>query len=315
MEKMGGHSRAMLFPHCFIDEDRLKGAIGLFGSLAICLPWKMNLKADSGFEGASPFIKLLRPPEPLNPGPGFGRQLAEYREWIRTHQGRSVLAFLSALQDYDPSEEKSWEIRKRMRMEPGEAVTVHGDQPLKYHLVLHLAAEVEESHHTAESLIDVLKTSRSPLSGALDAEEDTPGLFGDLPSLKDQTLWQGYQWSQIVEAWFGLFHQHLTGEKILLTLDPRLIDFLKERFEKTLGEDSDSLFPDIVTTQLPRLPPTLPMDEISRTGQRFFRQEILDRLDSALKAVRGKRENGAGRALSDPLVRSLLRKVLVVLVN
>jgi hypothetical protein len=315
MDKVDGHTFAMLFPHCFIDRDRLKGAIGLFGSLKICLPWEMDLKADPVLEEAAPFIKLLRPPEPLKPGPGFGRRLAEYGEWIRTHRDKSVLAFLSSLEDKDSFEEKSWEIRKRMRGEPGQAETIHQDQALKYHLVLHLAAETEESHHTAESIIDALKTANSPLSGALDPEEEPAALFDDLPSLKDQSLWQGYQWSQIVEAWFGLFYQHLTDEKVLLILDPRLSEFLKERFEKVLGEVADRLFPQMITLQLPHLPPTLPMDEISKTGQKFFRQEVLDRLEAALKVAKGKRENGAGRVLNDPVVRSLLGRVLVTLVS
>ncbi len=313
MDKMGGHTLAMLFPHCFIDQDRLKGAIGLFGSLEICLPWEMNLKADSVIEEAAPFIKLLRPPEALKPGLGFGRRLAEYREWIRTHEDKSVLVFLSSLPHDDSSEEKSWEIRKRMRGELGQAETIHEDQALKYHLVLHFATETEESHHTAESLIDVIKASRPPLSGALDAEEEPLGLFDDLPSLKDQSLWQGYQWTQIVEAWFGLFYQHLADKKILLTLDPRLTDFLKERFEKALGEVSNRLFPEVITLQLPHVPPALPMDERSKTGQRFFREEGLARLEAALGKERAKQARWSGMPLNDPIVRGLLGKTLIVL--
>jgi hypothetical protein len=308
---MDGHTPAILFPHCFVDRDRLIGAIGLFGALEICLPWQMDLKVDPACEEAAPFVKLLRPPEALKPGTGFGRLLAEYRQWIRHHQGKSVLAFLSSLQEYDTSEEKSWEIRKRLRGERGQAERAHEDQALKYHLVLHLAGETEESHHTAESLIDVLKASRSPLSGALDAEEKPLGFFDDLPSLKDQSVWQGYQWSQIVEAWFGLFHQHLTNRRILLTLDPRLIDFLNERFEKAFGEDSDSLLPEMITLRLPHIPATLSMDEISRTGRKLFTQGFSDELEAALKTAENKRQKAAGRTVKDPVVGSLLGRVVV----
>jgi hypothetical protein len=41
----------------------------------------------------------------------------------------------------------------------------------------------------------------------------------------------------------------------------------------------------------------------------------LVRLEAALKAAKAKRENGAGRALNDPVVRSLLGRVLVTLVS
>jgi hypothetical protein len=315
MDKMIGYPSAMLFPHCFIDQDRLKGAIGLFGSLEICLPWEMNLKADTVREEAAPFVKVLRPPEALKPGPGFGRRLGEYREWIRHHEDKSVLTFLSSLQSYDPSEEKSWEIRKSMRGQRGQAETILEDQGLKHHLVLHLAAETEESLHTAESLIDVLKTSGSPLNGALDAEEERPGLFDDLPSLKDHSVWQRHQWSQIVEAWFGLFHQHLTDRRMLLTLDPRLTDFIEERFEKAPGDGPDRLFPELITVKIPDIPPTLPMDEISKAGRKFFPPGISDDLEAALRAAENKRQKARGGSVKDPVVRNLLGKVLVSLVS
>jgi hypothetical protein len=315
MDKMIGHPSAMLFPHCFIDQDRLKEAIGLFGSLEISLPWEMNLKADPVHEEAAPFIKVLRPPEALKPGPGFGRRLAEYREWIRRHQDKSVLTFLSSLQGDDSSEEKSWEIRKGMQGGRGQAETSLEEQTLKHHLVLHLAAETEESLHTAESLIDVLKASGSPLSEALDAEEGRPGLFDDLPSLKERSLWQGHQWSQIVEAWFGLFQQHLTVRRILLTLDPRLTDFLKERFENALGDVSDRLFPETITVKRPDIPPTLPMHEISKTGRKLFPQGISDDLEAAIGRAEHKRQDAGGRAVEDPVVRNLPGMVLVTLVR
>jgi hypothetical protein len=315
MANMDGHIPAMLFPHCFVDPHRLKGAIGLFGSLEICLPWEMELKAEAALDEAAPFIKLLRPPEPLKPGPEFGRRLAEYREWIRHRQDKSVLTFLSSLQGDDPSEEKSWEIRKRVRGGQVQPEKAFKDQSLKHHLVLHLAEEIEESLHTAESIIDVLKTSSSPLGGALDAEEEPPGLFDDLPSHRDQPLWQGYQWSQIVEAWFGLFGQHLTGEKILLTLDPNLADFLTERFEKAFVDASDLPFPEMITVPLPHLPPALPMAEISNSGRKFFPNGISAVLEGALKAAGRKRRNAGSGGVKDPVVENLLGTVLVTLVS
>jgi hypothetical protein len=315
MDKLDGRDAAMLFPHCFMDPDRLKGAIGLFGSLEICLPWEMNPEADMAREEIAPFIKVLRPPEALKPGPGFGRRLAEYREWMRHHQDKSILHFLGSLQGYDSSEEKSWEIRKGMRGERDQAEMAIEDPGLKYHLVLHLAREAEESRHTAESLIDVIKASGSPLSGAIDAEDENPGLFDDLPSREGPSMWQGHQWLQMVEAWLGLFHQHLAERRILLTPDPGLADFLKERFEKTRGEIPDRLFPETMTIRIPEIPSTVPMDEISKTGRRLFPKEVQDRLAAALDGSKNGGENRVDAALKDPVVRGLSGKVLVTLVR
>jgi hypothetical protein len=306
---------AILFPHCFIDRDRLRGAMGLFGALEICLPWEMDLKLDPVCEEVAPFVKLLRPPVALRPGTGFGRLLAEYRQWMRYHQDKSVFAFLSSFQGYDASEEKSWEIRKRLRGEHGQAEKPHEDQALKYHLVLHLAGETEESHYTAESLIDVLKASKSPLSGALDPEEKPLGLFDDLPSPKHQSLWQAYQWSQIVEAWFGLFHQHLKDRRILLTSDPGLADFLAEQLERNRSQDPDRLSLEMITVRLPQIPQTLSMEEISKTGRKLFPQETLGRLDGALRAQEDRGPEGAAGELNDPFLRALQGRVLVTLVN
>jgi hypothetical protein len=305
---------AILFPHCFIDERRLQGAMGLFRSLEICLPWEMDPKTGPLREEGVPFIRLLRPPATLKPGSDFGRRLAEYRQWIGIHQDKSVLAFLGSLQNIDSSEEKSWEIRKRMRLERGEAGSVHEARALKDHLVLHFAAETEESHQAAEWLIDDLRTSRSPLSGALEGEDEPQGFFDDLPSLKNQTLWQGHQWSQILEAWFGLFHQHLSDEKLLLTLDPRLSDFVKERFETALGKASDDLLPEMITLQVPELPRALSIDKIAETGRKFFDQGTLERLEAAAKALGHNVQDRADKTVKDPVVRNLVGKVLVILI-
>jgi len=315
MKKAEERPPAILFPHCFIDEDRLKATMGLFGSLEICLPWEMVLKQAPVRKEGAPFIKVLRPPEALKPGVGFGKRLVEYRQWMRYHQDKSILAFLSSLQENNPSEEKSWEIRKQMRAEPGEVKRKREDQALKNHLILHFAAETEESQQTADTLMDALKMSRSPLSGALDAEEAGPGFFDDLPSLKDGGLWQGYQWSQILEAWFGLFHQHLGDKKILLTLDPNLTDFLKERFEKALGERADRLFPEAITLQAPVLPPALSIGEMHEKGRAFFPQGILERLERAVETAGDEARSRAGKSVKDPVVESLLGKVLVSLVK
>ncbi len=270
MDKTDGHTPAILFPHCFIDPDRLKGAIGLFGSLEICLPWEMSLDADTAREEAAPFIKVLRPPEALKPGTGFGRRLAEYREWMRHQQDKSVLNFLGSLQGYDSSEEKSWEIRKRMRGERGQAETTLEDPGLKHHLVLHLARETEESRHTRR--IPHRRDQGVELSAERGARRrrPKPGALRRSALPRGSSLWQGYQWCQIVEAWLGLFHQHLSNRRILLTLDPGLGDFLKERFEKARGEAPDRLFPEMTTIRLPGVPSTLSMDEISKTGRTFF---------------------------------------------
>jgi hypothetical protein len=306
---------AILFPHCFIDRDRLRGAIALFGALEICLPWEMDRKVDPVCEEAVPLVKLQRPPEALRPGTGFGRLLAEYRQWMRYHRDKSVFAFLSPLQGHDASEEKSWEIRNRLRGERGQGERPHGDQTLKYHLVLHLAGETEESHYTAESLIDVLKASRSPLNGALDAEERPMGLFDDLPSPKGQSLWQGYQWPHIVEAWLGLFRQHLKERRILLTLDPGLADFLGEQLERNGSQDPDRLSPELITVRLPQIPQALSMIEISKGGRKLFPQETLDRLNGALRAQEDRGRDGLADELNDPLVRELQGRVLVTLVS
>jgi hypothetical protein len=298
-----------------VDPDRLEGAIGLFGSLEICLPWEMGLESVTARGDAAPFIKVLRPPEALKPGPGFGRRLAEYREWMRHHQDKSVLHFLGSLKGYDSSEEKSWEIRKSMRVERGQAETPVEDPGLKHHLVLHLAREAEESHRTAESLIDAIKASGSPLSGARDAEDENPGLFDDFPSREGPSLWQTRQWLQIVEAWLGLFHQHLAERRILLTLDPGLADFLRERFEKTRGGIPDRLFPETMTIRNPEIPSTVPMDEISKTGKRLFPKEVQARLAAALDGPKNSGENRVGPAVKDPVVRGLSGKVLVTLVS
>ena len=77
---------------------------------------------------------------------------------------------------------------------------------LKWHLVLHLARNLEEDRETAQNLLQQAAQRKSPLSEAMAEDEKAPDMFRDLhpvhglyPYVTDRHL------NLIFEAWFGLF--------------------------------------------------------------------------------------------------------------
>jgi hypothetical protein len=104
------------------------------------------------------------------------------------------------------------------------------DLAFKWHLILHLAREFEESRVEAEKLLNRLKDQKSPLEGAL--EEAPPHrYFEDTPLMETQLHVDAYRLQQIFEAWFGLFGDYASDDIQLITLDPLVTSHISEIFD------------------------------------------------------------------------------------
>ena len=215
-----------LFPYAYLTEPILKKALSFFDVLTIFQPWCMErppfLSGTEDFHG----IRILNPPSHLNPGEGFKVLLSEYYRWIQNNRDTGYTAFMKASQGIELTEDTSWEIRRMLRQVGKNASTPEEDPALRWHLILHLAQEVEDQRLEADRLLETLREKSPPLEGIVDNGEDMETLLGDLPHFGSEPMMGEYHLRQIIEAWFSLFKEYLKGNEILITFSRQVMDYV-----------------------------------------------------------------------------------------
>lgn len=223
---------AIICPHSIVPEKKLKAILSFFGSVKVGQAWFTDQPVPLPDSGA---IQLLYPPENLKPSGDFRRLLAEYRGWVRTNHDKGFDAFLAFKEQKLQGEEATWEIRGELRHKERQPREARRQHTLKWHLFLHLAQEIEEGGQEAEELLRTLKEQDSPLKGAIEEEGEPPGPLADLPGFDGSSILTEAGMNQVMEAWFSLFEEHLSGEVVLLTLSPPIFQHLCEAWEEWGG--------------------------------------------------------------------------------
>jgi hypothetical protein len=219
---------AVIFPDSSVPEKTLKVLASLFGSVKVCRPWFME-KPTLPLQGGA--VQVLYPPDGLKPSGDFQKLLAEYRGWIRTSHDKGFDAFLAFKELTWRGEQATWEIRAELRRKEEQGQEERQRHALKWNLLLHLAHEIREEGKEAEELLTTLKGKGSPLKGVIEGE-DVPGPLSDLPEGESSPLVSEAGMSQVLEAWFSLFEEHLRGDAVLLTLSPEVFQFLCDTWEE-----------------------------------------------------------------------------------
>jgi hypothetical protein len=219
---------AILCPDASAPESTLKGILSFFGSVKIGRPWFMDQPVPLSREGV---VEILRPPEDLKPSGDFKALLAEYRGWIRTSHDKGFDAFLAFKEQASHGEEATWEIRRELRRKGNPPDEERKRNALKWNLLLHLAHEIREQGSEAEELLKTLKGKDSPLKGVIE-EEEPPGPLSDLPEGEGPLSLSEASMAQVLEAWFSLFEEPLSGDEILLILSPALFQYLCDTWEE-----------------------------------------------------------------------------------
>lgn len=236
---------AIICPHSSVPEKKLKAILSFFGSVKVGQPWFTDQPVPLPDSGA---VQLLYPPENLKPSGDFRRLLAEYRGWVRTNHDKGFDAFLAFKEQKLQGEEATWEIRGELRHKERQPREARRQHTLKWHLFLHLAQEIEERGQEAEELLRTLKEQDSPLKGAIEEEGEPPGPLADLPGFDGSPILTEAGMNQVMEAWFSLFEEHLSGEVVLLTLSPPIFQHLCEAWEEwgggTASADMEFRVPD-----------------------------------------------------------------------
>jgi hypothetical protein len=233
----------VLFPHSHLPENTIKKILSFFGPLTIFQPWFMERPIFVSDPERFEAVRVVNPPENLKPGEEFKVLLAEFHTWIRHNQDKGYTEFLKATQETDLSEESTWEIRAMLRKMGGETSIPKENHSLRWHLILHLAQEVEEQRMEADSILSNLKEKDTPLKGIVEESEEIEGMFQDLPPFESESAVDEYHIRQVLEAWFALFGGYLKGDELLITANRHVMDYITELWKELTGEKGVTSIP------------------------------------------------------------------------
>lgn len=230
--------RAVLFPHAYVSESKLKKVLSFFEKAVLFQPWFLEKTPPMARERPD-LIELANPPEDCRPEKGFRTLLAEYKEWMRRNFAQGRASFPAVALNQPESDSPTWEIRSMIRNPEKSPGDDERGKCLKRHLTLHLAEDMEEGSQSAETLLRAVKGLDSPLRGAL-GEEDATAFLGDLPGLRSEDFFSEGRLAQVLDAWFGLFEDQATGQDPLITVNPRVMVHLAEVWEEFASEKPGS---------------------------------------------------------------------------
>ncbi len=217
----------LIFPHTHVEDRLLERLMEMFGSLTLCQPWftEPTVPPKAAKDGN---LKVCFPPEALKPKTDFRHLLREYQGWMMDHQGKNRTTTVLPGETGD----ETWTIRKAIRDAGKGAEDPASSNTLKWHLILHLARNLEEDRQSAQDLLQQAARRKSPLVEAVAQEEEVPDMFKDLPLsgaaypyVTDRHL------GLIFEAWFGLFEQIVEAGSEFLTLDRQVIAHASTLFD------------------------------------------------------------------------------------
>lgn len=218
----------ILFPHSHISGTDLRKLFPFFGQVTICQPWFMDAPAQSAEKGDFPSIHVLSPPESLKPKKDFKRLLSEYQLWVKQNQDKGYAASLSFSRETAQSEETPWEIRQMIQRMGKNLSGPDEHKAFKWHLLIHLAREFEESQAEADKLLDRVRDQKPPLEEALEERPVLKNLFEDLPRFEKYFSTHEHHLALVFEAWLGLFGQYLSDYRLLVTFDRHVMGYVTD---------------------------------------------------------------------------------------
>lgn len=242
----------ILFPHSQIPEYELRNIIALFGSLKIFRPWYLKQASTVEEFADKQYINLINPPETLKPREEFEILLSEYHTWIERNQDKSYMEILKRDQGHSTNEDATWEIRHLMKQMGQKAKAPEEDRIFNWHLILHLANEIETKSMEANRLFRILKDRKPLLEGSAEGVDPSVSPLADLPSFTPETLFHESNVLKIMDAWFGLFSESLGDNEIFITIDHRILDFIIEKWGSITSKDG-SIMDFIIKFKIPEL--------------------------------------------------------------
>ena len=226
---------AALFPHSHFSESEIKKILSLFGPLRMFSPWFMKPPSLESINVDSHTVSIKYPPKEMKPGQNFKTLLLEYSRWMQDNQDKGYTEFLKAGQEAGISENTTWGIRQMIRGEKG--VDSPANETLRWHLILHLAQDMENQRREADRMLTSLKEKGTLFKGIIEESDDVQNLVEDLPSFESDFFMPEQHLKHIFEAWFALFGVYLRENDLLLTFSRHFMDYADELWKQPGNEN------------------------------------------------------------------------------
>ncbi|MBN1626644.1 MAG: hypothetical protein JW944_08970 [Deltaproteobacteria bacterium] len=227
-----------LFPHSYLPESAIRKLLSLFGPLRVYLPWFMN--PPGFFKNYE--LEVINPPEDYRPEEGFKAIVSGYRAWAEQNHDRSLMETLKISGSASQDDGAAWEIRRLLK---GEAKSVPGTKdrelPLKHHLILHLASEIEMRHFEITGMIEEMKGKGPVLAGLSDYPDEGQDVFADMDDIVESGIQDCMNDRQMMDAWFGLFGGYIKEDDILATCRRSVMDYISSQWDEAVAEGETSV--------------------------------------------------------------------------
>ena len=224
-----------LFPYSRLPESEIKKILALFGPLRMFIPWFMEPPSLESINLDSDTVDIKYPPEEMKPAENIKPFLLEYARWIQDNQDKGYTEFLKADQGARLSENTTWEIRRMIRGGKG------GDrlsyETLRWHLILHLAQDMEDQRREADRMLSSLKKKGILFKGTIEDSDNLQNLVEDLPSFESDFFVPEQHLKHIFEAWFALFGAYLRENDLLLTFNRHFMEYADELWNQPGNEN------------------------------------------------------------------------------
>jgi hypothetical protein len=230
---------AIVFPHADLPEPTVKKILSFFGPLTVFQPWFMDRSIFASGANEANGVQVLRPPENLKPEKGFLTRLSEYRHWIEQNSDRGYTEFLQVTQDKNLTENTTWEIRQMIRRGRRQTLAPQEDLALKWHLILHLAQDVEDQKLEADKALKALKERDVLLKGIVEDSENMESLLGDLSPFESEPKGDEYRLRLILEAWIALFGGYLKKNDLLVTSSGQVMGYVTDLWRESQNDDQE----------------------------------------------------------------------------
>ena len=225
---------AALFPYSHFSETEIKKILSLFGPLRLFCPWFMKPPSLESINVDRKTIDIKYPLKEMKPEENFETLLMEYLRWIQDNQDKGYTEFLKTGQKAGLSENTTWEIRRMIRS--GKRGVSPANDTLKWHLILHLAQDMENQRRGADRILTSLKKKGILFKGIIEESDDVQNPVEDLPSFESDFFMPEQHLQHIFEAWFSLFGVYLKKDDLLLTFNRHFMDYLDALWKQSGNE-------------------------------------------------------------------------------
>lgn len=269
---------ATLFPYSHFSESEIKKILPLFNPLRVFNPWFMEPPALESMKLDSHTVDIKYPLKEMKPVEDFRPLLLEYSRWIQDNQDKGYADFLKTDQKAGHSENTTWEIRRMIRSKKGE--DSHAYETLRWHLILHLAQDMENQRREAERVLVSLKEKGILFKGIIENSGDIQNFLEDLPSFESDVSMPEQHLRHIFEAWFSLFGEYLRKNDLLLTFNRHFMEYADELC-KQAGDESQ--FDGILSHEF-KFPDFshLPLEDIYEIKRALYSNDTLEELKNLL---------------------------------